>query len=137
MKFLTQLPLSLAVAAASILAGCSKDASKPTSKDLVGTWKLVDRQCYCVPAPTPDETVVFTAATFTFFANGQLKSTGNYMPAKVTVCGVSTPSPGLRFSSTQPATGSPEVQYTITGDRLILDYGGPCDAPRDTYERIN
>ncbi|WP_460550950.1 hypothetical protein [Hymenobacter daeguensis] len=127
---------SLLAAAGISLASCSKDHSAPSGEGLVGTWKLVDRQCYCVPAPTPHETAVFTPTAFAFTANGQLKSSGTYAPATVSVCGMAGSGPGLRLSSNQPNVGSPEVQYTLTGNRLILDYGGPCDAPRDTYERV-
>jgi hypothetical protein len=130
-------PLALLAFAASALAGCSKDnSSQPSGEGLIGHWKLVNRQCYCVPAPTPNETVTFTATNFSFFANGQLRYAGTYAPATVTVCGISNSAPGLRLSSNQPSIGSPEVQYTVTGNQLILDYGGPCDAPSDTYERV-
>lgn len=133
-----QISLSLTLAVAIALAGCSKDnCSTPSGESLVGTWKLVERQCYCVPGPTPNETVTFTPTTFSFFANGQLRNTGTYASATVTICGMSNPAPGLLFSSNQPNVGSPESQYTLTGNLLVLDYGGPCDAPRDTYVRIN
>jgi hypothetical protein len=139
MKRPLTFPLSLLLAiAAATLAGCSKDdCSKPSGEGLIGTWKLVDRQCYCLPAPTPNETATFTATSFAFFSNGQLRYSGTYAPATVTVCGMSSSAPGLRLNSSQPIIGSPEVQYTITGNQLVLDYGGPCDAPRDTYERVN
>jgi len=135
MKLHPCFPLSFLVFAA-LAGGCSKDNSKPADEGLVGIWKLVDRQCYCSPAPTPNESLIFTATNFSFFANGQPRYSGTYAPAAVTVCGISGAAPGLRLSSNRPIIGLSEMQYTLTGNQLVLDYGGPCDAPRDTYERV-
>ena len=48
----------------------------------------------------------------------------------------SVPAPALRFTYPPSNAGPTVAQYTLAGNTLTLDYGGPCDAPVDTYERL-
>ncbi|WP_046243254.1 hypothetical protein [Hymenobacter terrenus] len=135
MKHLRPTLFLLFVAALS-LTNCKKDAEPTAQTDgLIGTWELVDRQYSCLPGPTPNETAVFTATGFSFYENGQLKSSGTYTFGTATPC-QSTPVPGLRFVYTSGSIEPLNVAYTLTEDELVLDQGIPCDAPRTTYQRL-
>lgn len=126
--------LLLAIAAAS-LAGCKKDSDAATCPDtVVGSWKLVSRQCFCVPAAMPQETLVLqTSGRFIFYRDGQPTSSGTYMlGTTASSCGSTASKPGIYFDAGARPAG---VGYSLTNCKLILDYGGPCDAPVDTYER--
>ncbi|MBO2009415.1 hypothetical protein [Hymenobacter negativus] len=48
-------------------------------------------------------------------------------------CGASSPAAGLRFTG---SASQREAAVTLTDTTLVLDYGGPCDAPVDTYQRL-
>jgi hypothetical protein len=117
------------------LASCSTDNdASPNQQGLVGKWRLVDRQCYCPRGPLPEETVNFTATNFWVFKNNQPVSNGTYSAATVTACGLPTPAPGLRLADS--VLGPRDVIIILHGDSLVLNYGGPCDAPVDTYVRM-
>ncbi|MDB5267831.1 MAG: hypothetical protein JWP58_871 [Hymenobacter sp.] len=137
MRFAT--PTLLLLVSAS-LSSCKKDAAPQANSSLIGTWRLVSRQCYCAPTPLPNETLTFTATTFMFnrFApqpGYELFMSGTYQPVAVTLCSLPTASAGLRLSDAVANIGPRDVQFTIQADTLKLDYGSPCDAPRDTYVR--
>ena len=122
----------LAAVAVISLASCQKNSSVTPTTTLEGTWQLTNRQCYCVATPLPSEAVVFTAGSFTILKNNRLSSSGSYLRTVAPFCG-GTPIPALEL---RPTTGNPRsAQLTVSGDTLTLDYGGPCDAPRDTYVR--
>lgn len=121
--------------AAFALAGCAKTATEP-SLALVGTWKLVSRQCECAPAPTPDETVTFTATGFAFYRNGQFVATGTYATTTAHLCGSPAASPVLRFTYTTVRLPSANAAAAVRANMLVLDYGGECDAPVDIYQRL-
>ena len=124
------------------LASCQKDkASAPLT--LEGTWRLTSRQCYCQPAPVPDETVTFTAKRFTFYKGNRATRLGKYSFTLASPLCLSNgnPIPVVRFATElqlPEATNiySADVQYTLSGNTLTLDYGSPCDFPLDTYERL-
>lgn len=121
-------------------ASCQKEsAPKPASADLAGTWQLTSHQCYCEAAPLPNQAVTFTATDVTFFENGRPTRHGHYaLVSAVPACiAGSTTAPTLHLDFTPANTGPQEAQYSLSGDILTLDYGSPCDAPRDTYQRIN
>ncbi|GAB3869510.1 hypothetical protein GCM10028824_16610 [Hymenobacter segetis] len=137
MRFATSLLLLLVSASFS---SCKKDSEPRADSGLIGTWRLVNRQCYCAPTPLPNETLTFTATTFTFsrFAPQPAPypfTNGTYQPAAVTLCGLPNPGAGLRLTDAVANIGPRDVQFTIQADTLVLDYGSPCDAPRDTYVR--
>lgn len=135
MKRFTQPTLALMLTSAIGLAGCSKgNDAKPDAHELTGSWKLIDRQCYCPAGPTPNETATFTATGFAFFKNGQPTSSGTYAYTMDKICGGSTLVPTLALA--YPNAVTLHATYTISGSQLILDFGSPCDAPRDTYERV-
>lgn len=116
-----------------LLAGCHKDSAEPIDDGLEGHWKLTNRQCYCPSTAVPNETVSFSGTNFAFYNNGQLASSGTYLSAIVSSgCGGGSAA-GLRLIT---AAGVQEVAVERTGNTLTLDYGGPCDAPVDTYERL-
>ena len=121
------------------LAACQKDTAAPASS-LEGTWRLTNRQCFCAPAPVPDETVLFTATRFTFFRGNRGMRLGNYSPGTATVpCfnnGTTGPALLLTDSNATTIPGPPTIQYRLDGNTLTLDYGGPCDGSVDTYERL-
>lgn len=137
-----RLPLFalLLISGVGNLTGCKKTAAG-AEDGLVGTWRLTNRQCYCPPnLPVPNETVTFTATTYSFYRNGVLATAGDYRSATATPCGSTSPVPGLQFAPTYPSSpavrlGTTRAAVTRTGNTLVLDYGSPCDAPRDTYER--
>lgn len=125
------------------LVSCQKEATAP-STTLEGTWRLTSRQCYCQPAPVPDETVTFTPNRFTFFNGNRATRLGRYSfttgsPLCLTngnVIPVVRFATELQFPDTTANPYSTDVQYTIKGNTLTLDYGSPCDFPLDTYERL-
>lgn len=120
-------------------SSCKKDADPQADASLIGTWRLVNRQCYCALLPLPNETVTFTATTFAFTRptpNPYLFTNGTYQPAAVTLCGLPNPGAGLRLTDALANIGPRDVQFTIKADTLVLDYGSPCDAPLDTYVRV-
>ena len=128
---------ALLLLALSSLSSCQKDPAAPAAAtDLVGTWRLTDRQCYCVPQSRLDETVTFTTTDFKFFKDGQLVAQGIYGRDLAPKCGTTAPVPSLHFISTAPATVR-NTAYTLDGNRLVLDYSNSCvsDAPVDTYQR--
>ena len=130
-----RLALLLSLVAGLGLASCtSNDEATPHHEGLPGSWRLVHRQCYCIPGPLPNEMATFSATNFSFFKNNQLVSSGTYSAASVTACGIPTPAPGLRF--VDAALGTHDAILTLRGDSLVLNYGGPCDAPVDTYLRV-
>ena len=121
------------------LVSCDKEATTPASA-LEGTWRLTNRQCFCTPAPVPDETIRFTTTQFTFFRGNRGMRVGTYAvgTAAVPCANNGTTGPALLLTDSNATTipGSPTVQYRLDGNTLVLDYGGPCDAPVDTYERL-
>ncbi len=130
--------LALLLSGLISLGSCKKDQDPQTATgtDLPGTWRLIGRQCYCSPAPLPHETVAFTDSTYRFVGSSQPGFTsGFYTRVPVTICGLPTPTPGLRLTDALANGGQRQAQYLIHGDTLVLDYGSPCDAPRDTYVR--
>ena len=111
------------------------------SPGLEGTWRLTNRQCECAPAPVPDETVTFTATQFTFYSGNRALRFGEYTLAIAAVpCfnnGSMGPAVQFTYSPTNNLILTPSnVQYRLDGNTLTLDYGGPCDAPVDTYVRL-
>ena len=118
------------------LTACQKDPSpQPDLSDLTGTWQLTKHQCYCAPAPLANEQVIFTSSSFTFLRDGLPVSSGTYsFTASANLCGGGPAGPALHL---QPHSGIDRVtRYTFSANTLTLDYGGPCDAPVDTYERV-
>ena len=132
-----QLINSVGALALLSLLSCQKEKATPS---LEGTWRLINRQCYCAPAPVPDETVTFTATRFTFFRGNRGMRLGDYALGTAAVpCftnGTRGPALLLTDSNATTISGPPTVQYHFNGNTLVLDYGGPCDAPVDTYERL-
>lgn len=126
-----------------VLASCQKKTTVAPCDGLEGTWRLVKHQCYCSPAPLPIETLTLTATTFAFSRVGPqpapqpaLFMSGTYHQDTVKVCGLATARLGLRLTDAVANIGPRDVLYTLQGDTLVLDYGGPCDAPVDTYVRV-
>ena len=75
----------------------------------------------------------------TFYKDGQVARTGEYtvtMAASACRGYHGTTAPALHFTFPAGSAGFSEPQYTFTGNTLTLDYGGPCDAPVDTYQRL-
>jgi hypothetical protein len=124
----------LVLVVAIAISACKKEAGLNTG--LIGSWRLTSRQCECLPAPTPNETVSFTATGFSFYKNGQFYGNGTYADTTATLCGSSTPVPALRLTYSTLKLYPPTAGVTVTGNTLVLDYGGPCDAPVDTYVRL-
>ena len=135
MKVFPRFSCTLALAAGLGLASCSPDDEvAPNQEGLAGTWRLVHRQCFCIPGPPPNEAALFTATNFTFFKNNQPVSSGTYSATSVKFCGTPATAPGLRL--TDANLGPRDAIMTQRSDSLVLDYGGPCDAPVDTYLRV-
>jgi hypothetical protein len=137
MRFATSL---LFLSGLASLSSCKKYTDPQADSGLIGTWRLVNRQCNCAPTPLPNETLTFTATTFAFnrFAphlGYDLFMSGTYQPAAVKLCGLPTSNPGLRLTDAVANIGPRDLQFTLQADTLVLDYGSPCDSPRDTYVR--
>ena len=113
-----------------------EDPAPNSATGLAGSWQLVKRQCYCIPGPTPNEKAIFTGTDFKLYANNALTTSGTYSSAVGTICGISTRVPVLRFTATSGQHTNWDAIATVSGDTLVLDYGAPCDAPRDTYQRL-
>ena len=131
--------LGLALLTACGLGACKKANTDPqpnATAPLVGRWKLVNRQCFCLSAPTPDETVTFTAQGFAFYRNGRFVSDGTYADTTATLCGGSVPTPVLRFTYATLRLLPFNATASVRTNALVLDYGGACDAPIDTYQRM-
>lgn len=136
-RHLAAVALLLAVAASTTACQKDRDAEPTPGTDLEGSWRLVDRQCYCPAAPTLDETATFTATNFLFNRAGRPAASGTY--ARTTglpFCGGSAPVPVLSLAYTNGGSVLQNAAFTLSGDTLVLDYGSPCDAPRDTYRRL-
>jgi hypothetical protein len=42
----------------------------------------------------------------------------------------------VRFAYVNANSVPTDVVATVTGDKLVLDYGSACDAPLNTYQRV-
>ena len=116
------------------LSSCKHDSDTVYPAALTGNWKLIRRECYCPPGPVPNERLVLEqSGHFTFYRDGQPTKSGTYtLGTAVQLCGAGS-RPGIYFDAGARPSG---VGYTLApSDELVLDYGGPCDAPVDTYER--
>ncbi|MFC7669967.1 hypothetical protein ACFQT0_23325 [Hymenobacter humi] len=80
--------------------------------------------------------VVFTNTEFTFYREGQRTVYGNYTYGTGSICGISTSVPVIRFAYVNANSTLQAAKATVTGNTLVLDYGGPCDAPINTYKRV-
>ena len=127
----------LGLATTLSFTGCKKSAD-PVAEALAGRWQLTSRQCFCPQAPFPNEIVVFTPTNFSFYKNSLLTASGTYLLTTITApcsSGANVVS-GLRFTVTSGTPFSHSAAYTVSSSKLVLDYGGPCDAPVDTYTRL-
>ena len=120
------------------LASCQKEVFTPAEYGLEGVWQLSHRQCFCASAPLPNERVVFAANRFAFYKDNQLGQQGEFLiTTAASSCFPSgATAPALRFTFPPTRMADREVQYRLDGNTLTLDYGGPCDAPVDTYVRL-
>lgn len=122
-----------------VFVGCKSRETPAPASGLVGAWRLTSRQCYCAPTPVPNETITFTATQFVFYNSSRAMSSGDYSLTTAPVPCISNGSvaPALHFTYAVPNNLAPAaIQYRLDGNKLTLDYGGPCDAPVDTYERL-
>jgi len=111
------------------IAGCKSTEAPAPGSGLEGT---------CPAGPTPNELVAFGGRQVTFYKDGQVTRTGEYTvttAASACLGGNGTTVPALHFTFPAGGAGFSEPQFTLSGNTLTLDYGGPCDAPVDTYER--
>lgn len=122
------------------LGGCRHDSDSPAPSDeLVGTWHLTNRICYCQAGPPPDETLVFDANRhFQLFRAGKLAYEGTYATSQGAVC-TGAPSQSLLTLSGAVATVvyQPSGAYTLKNSVLTIDQGSYCipDAAISTYQR--
>ncbi|WP_426060841.1 hypothetical protein [Hymenobacter sp. B1770] len=123
------------LASGSMLTGCEKESDSLSG--LAGTWKLTNRECFCVPAPVPNETATFTNSEFSFYKEGQLSASGTYAFTEGKTCGGSTLIPVARLTYATLNNPPTDVVVTVAGNTLVLDYGIACDAPRETYKRTS
>lgn len=139
MKALLPILASLAV----LTANCSKSKSddpNPTvyisGSGLPGNWKLVNLQCYCAPAPLPNEQLAITATDFAEYQNGTQVLDATYTIGSTTRCGLPTVVSALDLVPKATLNMSRNPGYILRNDTLVLDYGSACDAPRKTYRRV-
>ena len=135
-KHLTHFALAAAVVALPLL-GCQKSSGPNPTTFLVGSWQLTNRTCYCAPAPTPNEKIIFTPTSFSFFKNDTLRAMGTYSPGSGRTCN-GTPVPVLHFTINQGTWPLHDAIYTVNTNQLILDYNTDClaDALVNTYKRL-
>ena len=136
MKTLMRPFLLVALLASGFLSGCKKDSDSFPS--LVGTWQLTNRVCYCPPAPLPNEMVEFTKSEVTFYQDGKPTVHGTYAFTMSKACGRPDAIPSVRFAFMNADAIPQDIKVTVSGNKLILDYGSGClaDAVVDTYERL-
>ncbi|GAA4049798.1 hypothetical protein GCM10022409_40620 [Hymenobacter glaciei] len=126
------------------LTSCQSDKGPAPSSSLEGTWRLTNRQCYCLPGPVPDETVTFTPTRFVFYKGNRATRLGRHSfttaspPCLSTGTAISVLrfATKLQFPDSTANTYSADVRYNVSNNTLTLDYGSPCDFPLDTYERV-
>jgi hypothetical protein len=134
MKKTTYFPFLLAAG----LAGCRHDADLPSPDNLIGTWRLTNLACYCVPAPTPDETITFQASgRFELIRQGALAAEGTYSLSRGRACGETADRDQLRFTVTTAGAYAPTGAYTVQNQALVIDQRNKCvsDGPVYTYTR--
>ena len=120
------------------LAGCRHEADLPSPANLLGTWRLTDRQCYCAVAPVPDETITFEASQrFQLFRNGKLAAEGSYALSRSPACGETIARDQLRLAATTAGVAVPTGAYTVQNQTLVIDQTNQCvsDGPVYTYTR--
>ena len=123
---------------AGLLAGCQKDSGTFPGESfpgLAGTWQLTARQCFCSRTPLPNEIAKFTDTDFSFYKDGQPTTFGSYTLASGKSCSGTPSVPVVHFAYTNTTTPQ-DVVFTLSGNTLVLDYGGCLDAPVNTYVRL-
>ncbi len=114
------------------LSACKRDRDSICPDNLVGTWTLVNRQCFCPRTPVPPESITFEeGGGYILLRDGQ-RTRGTYTFGTESRCNAGEPAVVLIADYSSLASSA---RYTITGCTLTLDYGGCLDAPIDTYER--
>jgi len=129
---------SLLLLAGASLASCGDDADLPSPDNLIGTWRLTTRACYCPVAPTPDEVITFDPnRRFRIFRNGALAAEGTYALSRGPACGESTDRDQLRFEVATAGTYAPTGAYAVQNQTLVIDQTNKCisDGPVYTYTR--
>jgi hypothetical protein len=133
---------ALALSTLLLLGACSKSDEETSeapgpSSELSGSWKLVSHQCYCVASPLPNEVISFTPTAFTLWHNSVPVAGGSYSTGTTaTICGNLVSMPVLSFTVSSGAWQRGTPAFHLNGTTLVLNYGGPCDAPVDTYVRM-
>ena len=120
------------------LAGCRHEADLPGPADLLGTWRLTNRQCYCTAAPVPDETITFEASQrFQLFRSGKLAAEGSYALSRSPACGETIARDQLRLAATTAGVAVPTGAYMVQNQTLVIDQTNQCvsDGPVYTYTR--
>lgn len=119
------------------LTSCKKDSDLANAATgLAGRWQLTSRQCFCASTPLPNESIVFNDATASFYKDGQLIGSYTYAITTGFLCGTASQTAGITLLPTGISHGNPSFAgFTVSATSLTLDYGSPCDAPRDTYQR--
>jgi hypothetical protein len=135
MKSFSLFRLLLLLVFTAAATACKKDSDSATSLD--GQWRLTERQCYCPRTAVPDETVTFQGSSFAFYQNNRLVRRGTFSHVNTAdLCGITSQVPALRFVLDEATPTTQTVGVHLDGNTLVLDYGSPCDAPRDTYQRM-
>jgi hypothetical protein len=119
------------------LSGCH-EADLPSPDNLIGTWRLTDRVCYCAASPLPDEIITFEPSQrFQVFRNGMLAAEGSYALSRSPACGESMDRDQLRFTVTTAGAYAPTGAYTVQNQTLVIDQTNKCfsDGPVYTYTR--
>ncbi len=135
MKFVFLFTALLTVA--FTITSCTKNAEPGTG--LAGTWQLTSREGYRAPTPStlPNEAVNFSDAEFYFYKDNRQTGYGTYTFVSGSTCGSSASIPVVRFAYADVSNTLANAVATVTGNTLVLDYGIACDAPRETYKRLN
>jgi hypothetical protein len=129
---------SLLLLTGASLAGCGTDADLPSPDNLIGTWRLTDRACYCAAAPIPDEVITFdNNQRFQIVRNGALAAEGTYALSRAPACGESADRDQLRFEVATAGAYAPTGAYAVQYRTLVIDQTNKCisDGPVYTYTR--
>jgi len=120
------------------LTSCGNKADLPSPDNLIGTWRLTARACYCEAAPVPDEVITFdNSKRFQLFRNKALAAEGTYSLSRGPACGESVDRDQLRLTVTTAGAYAPTGAYTVQNQTLVIDQTNKCvsDGPVYTYTR--
>ncbi|GAA4504463.1 hypothetical protein GCM10023172_30700 [Hymenobacter ginsengisoli] len=68
--------------------------------------------------------------------DGKVDAAGTYAFSTRATCGGTGSLPLLVFTNTATSMLLSPATYSLNNGTLVIDHGGPCDAPVKTYRRV-